>query len=119
MEDLIRALGHINFYLADADEIFSGRKIKTFDRERIRIFLEVEMLKDIRTYTEEHKRKRFKIHDRVYRPIYETTGDSELAECVAEDYCLLYDGQVVGYKDKWFTRFRNCYAASVIPSGQL
>ena len=52
MEDLIRALGHINFYLADADEIFSGRKIKTFDRERIRIFLEVEMLKDIRTYTE-------------------------------------------------------------------
>ena len=87
MEDLIRALGHINFYLADADEIFSGRKIKTFDR--------------------------------VYRQIYETTGDSELAECVAEDYCLLYDGQVVGYKDKWFTRFRNCYAASVIPSGQL
>ena len=84
MEDLIRALGHINFYLADADEIFSGRKIKTFDRERIRIFLEVEMLKDIRTYTEEHKRKRFKIHDRVYRQIYETTGDSELAECVAE-----------------------------------
>lgn len=66
MEELIKALGHIKFYLADADEIFSGRKIKTFDRERIRIFLEVEMLKDM-----------------------------------------------------WFAKFRNCYAASVIPSGQL
>lgn len=66
MEELIKALGHINFYLADADEIFGGRK-----------------------------------------------------ERVSEDYCLLYDGQAVGYKDKWFTKFRNCYVASVIPSGQL
>ncbi len=119
MEDLIRALGHINFYLADADEIFTGRKTNAFDNERIRTFLEVEMLKDIRTYTEEHRKKRHKVHDKVYRQIYETTGDSELAECVADDFCLLYDGQVVGYKDKWFTKFRNCYAASVIPAGQL
>ena len=119
MEELIKALGHINFYLADADEIFAGRKENVFDSERIRISLEVEMLKDIRTYTEDHKKKRYKIHDKVYRQIYETTGDSELAECVSEDYCLIYDGQVVGYKDKWFAKFRNCYAASVIPSGQL
>ena len=107
MEELIKALGHINFYLADADEIFAGRKENVFDSERIRIF------------TEDHKKKRYKIHDKVYRQIYETTGDSELAECVSEDYCLIYDGQVVGYKDKWFAKFRNCYAASVIPSGQL
>lgn len=83
MEDLIRALGHINFYLADADEIFTGRKTNAFDNERIRTFLKVEMLKDIRTYTEEHRKKRHKVHD------------------------------------KWFTKFRNCYAASVIPAGQL
>ena len=119
MEELIKALGHINFYLADADEIFAGRKENVFDSERIRIFVEVEMLKDIRTYTEDHKKKRYKIHDKVYRQIYESTGDSDLAECVADDYCLLCDGQVVGYKDKWFTKFKNCYAASVIPSGQL
>ncbi len=119
MEGLIKALGNINFYLADSEEIFLGRQTKTFDKERVRVFLEVEMLKDIRTYTEVHKKKRLQVHDRVYRQIYETTGDSELAECVAEDYGLLYDGQVVGYKDKWFTKFRNCYAASVIPSGQL
>ena len=119
MEELITALGHINFYLADADEILEGRKENTFHNERMRILLEVEMLKDIRTYTEENKRKRTQIHDKVYRQIYELTGDSELAECVSEDYGLLYDGLVLRYKDKWFTKFRNCYAASVIPSGQL
>lgn len=119
MDELIKALGHINFYLADPDEIFAGRKANAFDNERIRVFLEVEMLKDIRTYTEENKRKRNQVHDKVYRQIYETTGDSELAECIADDFCLLYDGQAVGYKDKWFAKFRNCYAASVIPSGQL
>ena len=99
MEELITALGHINFYLADADEILEGRKENTFHNERMRILLEVEMLKDIRTYTEENKRKRTQIHDKVYRQIYESTGDSELAECISEDYGLLYDGQVVNYTE--------------------
>lgn len=59
MEELIRALGHINFYFADADEIFAGRKANAFDNERIRIFLEVEMLKDIRTiYGRQQKKEK-------------------------------------------------------------
>lgn len=119
MEELIQALSYINFYLADTDEIFIGRKRNDFDNERIRVFIEVELLKDICTYTEEHRKQKHRIQDKVYCQVYESTGDSELAECISEDYCLLYDGQVVDYKDKWFSKFRNCYEASVIPSGQL
>lgn len=119
MDEIIKALNDIDFYMTDVEEIFQGRKRNDFDNERTRAFIEVELLKDIRTYTEEHRKQKHRIHDKVYRQVYESTGDSELAECISDDYCLLYDGQVVGYKDKWFSKFRNCYEASVIPSGQL
>lgn len=61
MEELLEALNHIDFHTMDVEEIFQGRKRNDFDNERIRAFIEVELLKDIRTYKEEHRRQSDKI----------------------------------------------------------
>ncbi|MBQ8802858.1 MAG: hypothetical protein IJZ53_04395 [Tyzzerella sp.] len=119
MEELLEALNHMEFHTMYVEEIFQGRKRNDFDNERIRAFIEVELLKDIRTYKEEHRKQSDKIRGEVYRLIYGMCRNSRLAECIADDYCLIYDGQVVGYEDIWFLKFIQCYEASVIPTGQL
>ena len=51
--------------------------------------------------------------------IYESSGDSDLADCIFADFGLLCDGFQLGYKDAWYTKLWNSYEAAIIPTGEL
>ena len=119
MEELLKNLNSINFYFSNIDEILQGRTIEVFKHEWERIAFEIELMKDINGYSKEQEKYTNRIKEKASKRIYESTGDSELADCVLHDFAILSDGAQLGYKDTWFSKFRNCYEAAIIPTGEL
>ena len=78
----------------------------------------VELVTDEGTRFERNKTA-LRLKEKASKRIYEATGDSDLADCVYEDFAILSDGMQLGYKDVWFTKMFESYAAAVIPSGEL
>lgn len=119
MEELLKALGKINFYHSNIDDIILGREKESFKNEWDRVSFEIDLMKELNGFSKEQERCSKVIKEKASRRIYESTGDSDLADCVVADFGILSDGLQLGYKDSWFAKLRNCYAAATIPSGEL
>ena len=119
MEELLKVLGKINFYHINIDEILQGREIDAFKHEWDRVAFEIELMKDLNGFSIEQEKSSKMIREKASKCIYEATGDSDLADCVFADFGILSDGVQLGYKDSWFAKLWNSYAAALIPTGEL
>ena len=119
MEELLKKLGKMNYYVKNIDEIMLGRERDIFRHEWERVAFEIELMKDLNGYTKDQERITTTIKETASKKVYEATGDRDLADCVFHDFGILSDGSLLGYKDEWFTKFRNCYEAKIIPTGEL
>lgn len=119
MEELLNIIGKINFYQLNIDDILHGRELEAFKHEWDRVAFEIELMKELNGFSSEKEKNSKFVKEKASKRIYEATGDSDLADCVYADFGVLSDGLQLGYKDGWFTKMWNCYAAAVIPTGEL
>ena len=119
MEELLKILGKINFYHSNIDDILHRRELDVFKHEWERVSFEISLMKDLNGFTSEQVKYTRMVKEKASKRIYEATGDSDLADCVYEDFAILSDGMQLGYKDDWFTKMFESYAAAVIPRGEL
>lgn len=119
MEELLKILGNMNYYSSDIDEIVHGREKEVFRHEWDRVAFEIELMKDLNGFSKEQEKCSASIKEKASKKVYESTGDNDLAECVYADFGILCDGMQLGYKDNWFTKLHDCYAAAIIPTGEL
>lgn len=119
MEELLKKLGNMNYYVKNIDEIMIGRERDVFRHEWERVAFEIELMKDLNGFNKEKEKRSMTIKEKASKAVYESTGDRDLAECIYHDFGILCDAYLLGYKDPWFTKFRNCYEASIIPTGEL
>lgn len=119
MEELLSVLGKINFYHSNIDDIIQSRELDVFKHEWDRVSFEIELMKDLNGFTKEQEKYTKTIKEKASKRIYESTGDSDLADCIYEDFGILSDGLQLGYKDDWFTKMWESYSAAVIPTGEL
>ena len=119
MEALINTLLSINFYELDTDDILKERNVEAFKKEWLRVFNSIEMKKNENTYSAVNKEYTGRIRENVFGKIYRRTGDSELAEIISDDFVLIADSFILGYKDNWLDKMIECYGYAVIPAGEL
>lgn len=119
MEQLIETLLCINYYKLDTDQILNERDSKAFDLEWKRVFDAVESLKNADTYTAANKEYTDKVRENIFGKIYRRSGDGELAEYISDDFGLIADSFIVGYKDQWLDKLIECYRKAEIPTGCL
>ena len=119
MDELLKVLGKINYYYSDIDQIIHGREIEAFKHEWDRVSFEIELMKELNGFSKEQENCSKVIREKASKRVYEATGDSDLADCVLADFGILSDGIQLGYKDAWFTKLYDHYAAAVIPTGEL
>lgn len=119
MDELMKALGKINFYYSNIDEIINGRELEIFRHEWDRVAFEIELMKDLNGFSDEQMKYSKEMKEQASKRIYESTGDSDLAECVYADFGILSDGIQLGYKDSWLMKLHDCYASAAIPTGEL
>ena len=119
MDELLKIVGKINFYQLNIDEILQGRELDVFKHEWDRVAFEIELMKDLNGFSSNQEKYTKQVKEKASKRIYEAAGDSDLADCVCSDFGVLCDGHQLGYKDDWYTKMWNAYAAAVIPSGEL
>ena len=119
MEELLKALGKINFYRSNIDDIIRGREQDIFKHEWDRVAFEIDLMKELNGFSNEQEKCTKNIKEKASKRIYESTGDNDLADCVYADFGILSVVIQFGYKDSWFTKLHDCYAAAMIPTGEL
>lgn len=119
MKELIDLLSSINFDVLNIDELLDSRDSIIFDSEWIRVYKAIEALKSENNYSQSEKTKNFNIRETVFRIIYNLTNDSDLAGYISDDFGLIFDAELLGYKDAWLTKFISCYKNKSIPCGIL
>ena len=119
MEELLKSIGKINFYQLNIDEILLGRELDVFKHEWERVSFEIELMKDLNGYSSNQAKFTKQIKEKASKRIYEAAGDRDLADSIFSDFGVLCDGFQLGYKDDWYTKMWNAYAAAVIPTGEL
>ena len=119
MEELLKSIGKINFYHLNIDEILHGRELDVFKHEWDRVAFEIELMKDLNGFGPEKEKFSKQVKEKASMRIYESSGDSDLADCIFADFGVLCDGFQLGYKDAWYTKLWNSYEASIIPTGEL
>ena len=96
-----------------------SKDIEVFDTEWIRVYKAVESMKNAENYPEAEKENNTKIREQVFRKLYEFTNDSDLAGYVSDDFGLISDARLLGYKDLWLDELIACYEKGIIPRGSL
>ena len=119
MEKLIEALEAVDFESIDIDAFYDGRDAKCFDSEWMRIYNQLEAMKNEESYTAAKENENRKFREAAFLKIYSLTEDSELAGYVSDDFGLIIDAQILGFSDPWLERFIACYANSTIPCGEI
>ena len=119
MNTLIEKLEQIDFNTLDIEELLDNRDAEVFDTEWIRVYKAVESMKNAENYPEAEKENNTKIREQVFRKLYEFTNDSDLAGYVSDDFGLISDARLLGYKDLWLDELIACYEKGIIPRGSL
>ena len=119
MNTLIEKLEQIDFNTLDIEELLDNRDAEVFDTEWIRVYKAVESMKNAENYPEAEKENNTKIREQVFRKLYEFTNDSDLAGYVSDDFGLISDARLLGYKDLWLDELIACYENGIIPRGSL
>lgn len=119
MNNLIELLNQIDFSVLDIDKLLDGRESNVFDTEWIRVYKTVELLKNEENYFTAEKNSNSTIREIVFKKIYEFSNDGDLAGYVSDDFGLIADAELLGYKDDWLDKLISCYENKTIPSGRL
>ncbi len=119
MEELITRLENIDFTDMDVDELLDKRDEEAFDSEWMRVYNELEKLKQENVYTEENRKHNSDIREIAFRKVYELSGDSDLAGYVSDDFGMILDSRLLGFSDDWLDRMVDCYMSGYVPCGIL
>lgn len=119
MNALIGLLKQIDFSTLDIDELLDNRDAAVFDAEWIRVYNAVESLKNVENYSYIEKNRNSEVREQVFRIIYELSNAGDLAGYVSDDFGLIADAELLGYKDSWLDKLRSCYENKTIPCGRL
>ncbi|MGN0159989.1 MAG: hypothetical protein ACI4AQ_01225 [Lachnospiraceae bacterium] len=118
-EQILMLLKQIDFSTFDIDELLDNRDAEVFDAEWVRVYNEVESLKNAENYSEVEKKNNSEVREQVFRMIYELTSDGDLAGYVSDDFGLIADAKLLRYGDSWFHKLCACYENRTIPCGSL
>lgn len=120
MNKLMDCLGNIEYSTFDEDyinELLDNRDNASFDAEWCRVDAEMDALKNSQNYGNENKMEQDKVREQAFM-IVEQNVEGELAEYVSDDFGLIYDSLVLGYKDDWLDWLIEEYQNARIPVGE-
>lgn len=119
MEMLLDCLRNIDYSQFDGDginELLDLRDCEPFDSEWCRVDSEITRMKNQYNYTFQNQQ------DQIRKEaffIVESNAGSELADYVFDDFGLIFDSIVIGYKDEWLSKLIDTYHNGKIPCGNL
>lgn len=119
MNILIGLLNQINYNALDIDELLDNRDSEEFDSEWIRVYKAVESLKNEDNYTEIEEKSNSEVREKVFSMINNLSNDGDLAGYISDDFGLIADAKLLGYKDLWLDKLSSCYENKTIPCGVL
>ncbi len=119
MNELIGLLKQIEFGTLDIDDLLDKRDAEVFDAEWIRVYNAVESLKSVEDYSEMEKKINSEVREQVFKMIYELSNDGDLAGYVSDDFGLIADAELLGYRDSWLDKLISCYKNKTIPCGSI
>lgn len=120
MNKLMDCLGNIEYSTFDEgyiNELLDNRDNASFDAEWCRVDAEMGALKNSQNYGDENKMEQDKVREQAFM-IVEQNVEGELAEYVSDDFGLIYDSLVLGYKDDWLDWLIEEYQNARIPAGE-
>lgn len=119
--ELLDCLEKIKFSRLDEDTVnalLDERDRDPFDTEWIRVYHEVEALKNEQSYKEKDREEQEQICERAFM-IIEDHVPGELSEYVSDDFGLIYDSLVLGYQDEWLDKLIAGYKSKRILAGKI
>ena len=121
MEKLLKALEAVDFTAFTEeyiDDILDNRDNDPFDSEWCRVCGEIEALKTEENYKKENEAEFLEISRKVFK-ILESNNCGELSSYVSDDFGMIYDSLILGYKDEWLDKLINAYENKKIPTGEI
>ena len=55
------------------------------------------------------------IQEKVYSEVYNITNHDDMAAYISEDFALICESELLGYKDSWLTKLIECYQNAQFP----
>ena len=114
MDELLKIIGKINFYQLNIDDILQGRELDVFKHEWDRVAFEIELMKDLNGFSPEKEKFTKQVREKASMRIYESSGDSDLADCISGSFSA---------PNRRYTRvsadpFRRCCAECIFKNTQ-
>lgn len=116
---LIEQVGKIEFTEMDFDEALDQREQPEFDEMWMRVYDEVEALKEGNGYSKEQESYASQIREKVYLNVYHITKDDDFAAYISDDFGLICDAEYLAYHNAWLQRLIKCYTDATFPCGKL
>lgn len=114
MDALLRKCAEIPYGELDIDEVLDQRELPVFDREWMRVYRAVEVLKKARPIFDNQS-----IREKAYRLVYAQSSSAGLAGYISDDFGLIADSKLLNYWDPWLSKLIACYESARIPQGEL
>lgn len=112
-------LDEIAYDELDICEILGDREYPDFRENRLRLYREIWQIKYQVKYPEWREELHKVWRRRTFQKVYKYSESMGLAEAVASDMEIMYDGLALGYEDPWFLEMLETYEACKIPVGTL
>lgn len=119
MKELLKALAMINFDDIDYDALFDARESGCFDSEWMRVYNAVKALKNEENHPQSMKLDVSDIRETAFKEVYSRCDYCDIAEYISDDFGLIADAALLGYKDVWLDKLIACYREKRIPCGEL
>lgn len=114
--DCLRNIDYSQFGDDRIDTLLDCRDCEPFDSELCRVDSEIARMKNQYNYTFQSQQ------DQIRKEaffIVESNIGSELADYISDDFGLIFDSIVIGYKDEWLSKLIDTYRNGKIPFGNL
>ena len=121
VEALLDCLGEIEFSCLDENTVnalLDGRDHDPFETQWLRVYHELESLKNEQSYTEKNGEEQERVCENAFM-IIEDHIPGELSEYVSDDFGLIYDSLVLGYQDAWLDKLIAGYRNGQILTGEI
>ena len=123
MERLLESLKSMDCSGFDEERIESildDRDNDPFDSEWCRVYDEINKLKNSEVYTKDNEKEYLDFSRRAFEIIENGVEKCEELSCyAADDFGLIYDSLVLGFKDEWLDKLTASYMNGNFPHGEL
>lgn len=116
--DCLNAIDYSKFDEDSINNLLDSRECEPFDSEWCRVDREISELKNQYNYTSENQNQQNQIRKEAFFIIERNIG-TELSDYVSDDFGLIFDSMLVGYKDEWLSKLIEAYRNGIIPAGEL